>query len=261
MAIFKFKKTKIYLDAFTDVPGVFHHAPIQRSSKFLPQWWKDLPKTFEEANSNNLKIEFSTMKACQGFKELYKTGFVIPMWSDLLFERNPNNGFSYQFSADITASPLIGTPITIPNQQAIGTNFNGYVPIKIIAPWLVREKDGINFFLNDLIWNKPAYGTYLRILPGMIDFKYQMGIHANAFLSTAITRFEIPYNEPLMQAIPISDKDIDIKCHLVDNNEIEKMFSSSSYRFSFKNIYNKLKKTHGDKCPFENIENIKSKNI
>lgn len=249
------------MDAFTDVPGVFHHAPIQRSSKFLPNWWKNLPKTFEELNSNNIKIEVPTMKNCHGIKELYKTGFVLPMWSDLLFERNAGNGFNYQFSADITSSPLIGTPITVPDQQTIGTQFNDYVPIKIIAPWLVREKEGVNFFLNDLIWNKTTYGNYLRILPGIIDFKYQMGIHANALLSTSITRFEVPYNDPLMQIIPISDQDIEIKCHLVDSKEIEKLFSSSSYRFSFKNIYNKLKQRHGNKCPFDNIENIRAKDI
>ena len=58
-------------------PVVFHcyttsveamkYAPIQRSSKFIPEWWKELAK--------NKNLFDSTMANCVGFKYLYEKSY------------------------------------------------------------------------------------------------------------------------------------------------------------------------------------------
>jgi hypothetical protein len=258
--MFWFKKNKIVVDAFTDVGGVFQNFPIQRSSKFIPDWWKSLPGTFKSSTPSGIEVDLPTMKSCVGMAGLYKSGFVVPLWSDLIFEKSSDNHLKFQFAADLSNSAISGRPITAPFQESMGNIFKNHIPLKINTPWMVREKEGINFYLSDPIWNKENNLNSIRVLPGIINFKYQTAVNANILLSTVNERVELNHGEPLIQLIPLSDRDIDIRCHLVTTEELEKMNSVFTIS-SFGNRYSKIKKVHGDKCPLDNFENTKSKKM
>ena len=80
---FFFKRKKIVVDCFTDNYSINELFPIQTANNFYPDWWKNLPKTYDAMNKWGLRVSQSTMKKCPAIIDLYKTGFIMPLWSDL----------------------------------------------------------------------------------------------------------------------------------------------------------------------------------
>ena len=60
--MFLFKKRKIVVDAFTARPAIFDTAKIQEATKFLPEWWKNLPSKVKDVLSNKIEVEYPTLK-------------------------------------------------------------------------------------------------------------------------------------------------------------------------------------------------------
>ena len=66
-----FKKNKVVVDCFTNIPAVYDNCKINYGAHYFPDWWKETPKYIDNNN---------TIKSCRGFIDYYKTGLVIPSW-------------------------------------------------------------------------------------------------------------------------------------------------------------------------------------
>jgi hypothetical protein len=237
MIDFFFKKKTITVDCFTSNYSAYTLFPIQRSNKFFPSWWKNLQSSYTEKTETGLAIPRPTIKRCEGIINLYQQGFMIPMWCDLIIE-TANNTIKFVF-ADQESSIANHGP------EQMSREFEQYLHTKLICPWRLREKTGVNFLFLHPSWNHIPSLSNMHIVPGVVEYKYQHTANVNMLLARN-KRFNFAAGDPMAHLIPISDKDVDIKLHIVDADELKKMpegprtfpFFLSSYRKSKKILDN-----------------------
>jgi hypothetical protein len=221
-----FKKSKVVVDAFTNVTGVFEYFPIQQAHKFIPEWWKRIPGYLELPNKVGLNVKTPTMKTCSGFIDLYNQGFIMPLWADLVFETKATGEYAFQFS-----NPESNMNGHMSSQ--LGNQLGNVIHLKIISPWYLKEKTGIKFLLAQPVWNHIQEHSEIIVPPGVADFKSQVVSNINMFVPAKDARYEIKNNTPMIHLIPISDKEVEIKNHLVDNTEFNKLHDQLQYHSTF----------------------------
>ena len=214
--LFFFKKKEIVLDCFTTVPHVYEYAKIDKAIKYIPEWWKNTPKTL----TNNIP----TIKNCVGLRDFYKKGIVIPSWFEMdltLFRDNPDTWFEWAASNnDVNTSES--------HQPEMFSSFAGKTGknIKITSPWMLKTKEEIYFTWTEPTWNHRSLITKISVLPAVINFKYQHASSINLFveLTNEEQKFTIPALTPLVIMHPLTERNIVINTHLIDEKERLKIF-------------------------------------
>lgn len=246
--MFLFKKKKIVLDAFTNRLEIYDSAKPKEAKLFYPEWWKSMPKSLLLPNNIH---PLPSMKTCQGLIDQFKFGFIVPMWSDLNIEigqiGNPEARWIYSdnFSEAVPHSEL---------QRGSFLPDNIFFHLKLVNPWLFYCKENIQFQLTPASWH--IKNPHEKIIPsGILNFKYQNSLNINAFFTrTESKRIEnIKFGEPLLHLVQLSDRELIIKHHLVEEKEWIK-FSSFSRSLSFTKKYSMQKKNKSEKsCPFHQL--------
>jgi hypothetical protein len=244
---FFFKRKKIVLDCFTCDPKTFSYFPIQHMQKFFPDWWKNTNPYYTVKDEFELEIKTSTIKKCNGIIDLYKTGFALPLWSDLILETKSDGIYSYRFASG--EQEIANHP-----KEQFLTLCDRYIHMKISSPWYFKEKSGIKFLWNSPKWNHLNNDlNIINILPGCVEYKDQISTNINIFLPKADNKFFVSHNTPMIHIIPITENDVEIKNHLISKTEWEHMLDLNK-TISFNNNYNnrvKLRKSkEKSKCPF-----------
>ena len=231
--IFLFKKPKLVLDCFTDRPDVFNFSKIDYAYKFYPEWWKQTPKSY----ILNF-YEQSTIKRCRGIIDTYKHGLMVPLWCDLSINVE-NKKYRWQFSDYKTDADIHES-----KQWEAFVNPDNYGHLKIQSPWYIKCKTDTKFYWIQPFWNYPLDTPYY-ILPGILDFKYNNSANINIMLDLQKNyTHTIKAYTPMAHMVPISDKEIIIKHHLIDTKEYYNLHSNvtatftKSYLIHKKNIDN-----------------------
>ena len=242
--MFFFKPKVIHLDCFTTRAEVYDLFPIDYTYKFFPQWWKDLPKVIPDENQ---WWGMNTIKSCVGLNNFYANGITIPMWSDFLIETE-NSIARWQFS-DRTSR--CGTHSFEQMQGYLDPQL--YFHLKIESPWLFSCKENIDFVWTQNTWSfsKPEE---IVIPPAVLGFKFQRGTHINSFIRYDGEKKQIfiDSGKPMVNIIPLSERKVKIKNHLIDEKEF-KILESRNIQVKFNNPYNfrkKLLMNSEKKCPF-----------
>jgi hypothetical protein len=186
----------------------------------------------------------STIKHCTGFIEYYKQGFILPAWSDLAIEVKDGN-YRWQFSdrrSVIEVHPK--------EQWESYADPKSYGHMKLCSPWELKSKSDTKFMFLAPSWNYPM-GTPLTFLNGTVEYKYNHATNINVLISLRDdATFNIPHGQPLAHIVPITDKQVELRHHLVSAEELSRIQPSS---FSFTNTYKqrvKMTKANEAKCPF-----------
>jgi len=245
MNFLNFFKKSVVLNCYTSHSGIFTYAPIKTASNFFPNWWKQLPKTYD---SEKVIHPVSTMKQCIGFIDLYKHGFIIPMWSDVIFEigKQGTTDYRYHFSDDHSRAIYHDA-----NQRGTAYPELDFQHLKIDSPWIFTCDEPIDFLMTDVVWNKDD-PSVMSVMPGVINFKYQCGTNINTIWkrTSETTRHTIEFNTPICHLIPLTDRKIVLKLHLVSPEEYGRI-SGVSRRTKFFGKYRANKRILQEtKCPF-----------
>ena len=232
------KKSIIHIDCFTYKDYVYQYNPIKEASKFMPEW---ITKMQSEYKANGF-VPTSTMKKCPAIIDYLTTGFTIPLWSDLVINTSSiDNSFKWQFADEKTDSICHSAM-----QWSSFTNPTENSHMKIISPWHIKTKDDVKF-----LWSNPFYNNKIQLsyhlAPAIIDFKDQHASHINMFIDVnKNTDIKIDAGTPLVHVLPMSDKQVKIKTHLIDKKEYDKQEKPVIY---FINNYKKIRndnKKNGD---------------
>jgi hypothetical protein len=217
------KNKPIIVDCFISNPAIHEFFPIELATNFYPAWWKSLESSMKNTNDMGMVVPAPTIKRCDGIIELYKKGFILPLWSDLIVETTNAGEFRYQYSS------FENLPIVNHTHAAMGGAFNKFVHMKIQSPWILEEKSGVKFLWQQPSWNSFETLNDLHILPGIVNYKDQGGTHINALISKKNNRLELMANQPLVHIIPVSDRPVIVKNHIVTHDE----WHTKSLRYSF----------------------------
>ena len=216
--MFFWKKNKtIVLDCFTSDPFAYEYAKIAPSTQYYPEWWQNIKREIETGKDEvfGRPIISPTVKGCRGITSLYKHSYVIPMWEFLTINVH-NNKYSWQTNNN---PQLIAKHS--PVQYEGWVDNENYTHFKIISPWWLKTKSDINFMYVDPVWGRSEIADYC-VLPGILDFKYQYATHINMMVQMTEKFKSIKFTPgtPLVHIVPLTDKNIDLRCHLVDRDKI-----------------------------------------
>ena len=142
---------KIKLECFTADAAIHKFFPISLAKKFIPEWFKSIPPMGEQT---------ATIKHCDGFHNLYSRGWVMPMWSDLLLETDKEGGYKYQYSGSFESYPGGNRgyqPIDQHSSEQLGNKFLDHIHLKLLSPWIIKEKSGVDFYYSENTWGIKKY--------------------------------------------------------------------------------------------------------
>jgi hypothetical protein len=243
--MFNFFKKPIVFHCYTDRAEVFNHAKIAKSSEFIPDWWKSIPK---EVLANDDLVSLPTLKSCPGFIDLYRSGFFIPMWTDLMVEVGEfgNPAYRYQYAdrrSEAMHHPTYQRGAAFPEEK--------YQHLKVSVPWYLKCDEDISFLFSTPTWNMDSPETF-TVLPGMLNFKYQGAVNVNTLWTreAQLKRHLLPFGSPLAHLIPMTERKMVLQHHLLDTEEFENL-RCIGRRVSFTTNYRKLKRVQeASGCPF-----------
>jgi hypothetical protein len=241
----------IVVDAFTFNEDVYNLCYPDSSSNFIPDWWRNLPATVPYTPLP--QVGMATMKKCPGLTNIFKRGFIIPLWSDLAITLRNDGGYTsynYQFSDNESIAD------THPNSQFAGFyNVKEMQHLKLVTPWKLRESSGINFSMTQPVWNMQDYNKHITILPGITDFKYQDSVNIQMLINypELNNKLELilPAGLPVCQLVPLTDRPVKIKRHLIDKIKYQAM-GNRAFKFNGNYMFRKkLIDSNDSKCPFK----------
>jgi hypothetical protein len=247
--MFFLRTSTIHVDCFTHHHVVYDNFKIDKAIKFYPEEVKHIPNKVQVKVSDhpNSKLidEFRTIKQCDGLRDLYKHGFMLPAWCDMTFEMFDENKYNVanynpDFKFGFHPRELYGTEL-----------FKGYSHIKLLSPWLASEKTGVDFSWNPITWGGTHNLTNATILSGVINYRDTRGTDINVFIKNgSIVKYVA--GEPLVHIIPISDKKVKLHHHLISKDEYNYINDYTGQRLRYTN-WKRLKTPQmpsTSKCPF-----------
>jgi hypothetical protein len=244
--LFFMKKRKIVLDLFTSRQMIFDAAKPKPAAQFYPEWWKALKTDIQIGDE---LFPTATMRRCMGFVDHYKHGFIIPMWTDLRVELGPIGDPFFRAQCSDNTTHLGPHPANLRGTYMPETH---YQHLKLHTPWAAKCKEDVYWK-----WEQPTWGyknpNLSIVLPGTIEYKYQYSMNSNLMFARQHERtmIEIPFQQPLVHVTPLTERDFDLRYHMVDQVEYdrlmqgEKLSNINRYR-----SYRRVRESEERKCPF-----------
>jgi hypothetical protein len=162
-----------------------------------------------------------TIKGCVAAVSSFQTGFIVPFWSDIAL-RWDSQEVRYHVSAD--ASDNSDAVAVHPHSQAPGFS-DDYHIVKLSTPWLLHSKSDIKIaYLSPLM----HYNHYpLVFIQGINRFVLDIA-NLNTFCllkkpdNDVLTTHIIKQHTPMLHLVPLTEKDVDIKCQVISKSEHER---------------------------------------
>lgn len=223
---------EIVIDAFTESGAICDFFPVSPAAKYMPEWWKRMPKE-SELNLEYMKgVPNATIKTCDGLTELYKKSIVIPLWSELILATEESGAWHYQWSNPDGGYMEGNSP------ESGGVPVLKNIHIKIDSPWILKEKTGVYFSWQQPTWNMIDNELFdYNIPPGMLEFRYQNTSNLNMLFPKKQNRIHFKPGTPMAMLVPLSDRPVKIKCHTVDEVEYKKMKKYQRGKLTFRGHY------------------------
>jgi hypothetical protein len=233
------KNKTITLDAFTYVDDVYNYYKVDKAQKFLPSWWRDTDYSYQDEFVSYKK---PTIKSCVGITDLYKRGFIMPIWSDLLCKVKDNN-FSWAYADKRYSS---ASPHYYQEWKTYADN-EKFFHLKIDSLWQFKTKQNIPFLCIPVSWDKKLEKTQIDYITstGIASYNVQHSTNVNLMIPNENKEFIIKQGTPIYHFVPLTEKNVEIKHHLITVEAFQKMHLLQS---SFLNNY--LNAVKRNKCPF-----------
>lgn len=210
------KPSTIKIDAYTAHPPSFNLTPIVKAHHTIPEWWKQLPVQKRD-QYGFLNPNTRNMKTCAGFVDFFKRGVVLEYWNDLVILVN-QSGWQEAWQSEPHHKDVSHSP------TQWGSGFPNHYNIKLISPWLLKEDTGVSFLSCPATWHHDQINAP-KILPGILNFKYQTVINVNMFVPVRKEPYEIKISRgtPLIHLFPLNDAPVEVQNHLVSNEQFDKI--------------------------------------
>jgi len=230
------KRKKIIVDFITTDYKAYDYFPIEKSNKFIPQWWKDIQQEYINDRFKTKANRVNTLKRCPGFMDVYRYSYTLPLWTscEIIVDKQVNeNGYSTD-AAD-------GTKIeSHPSSQA-GRFMpsNSLIHFKFHSPWIgYSPKD------KDLLWNwAPATWNNANLLNKLIiptafrNFRGGSSTNIHTFMNSEVSDvLNLEAGIPMIHMVPMTDSKVEVKCHY-DPDWYRRVSSVAESNFSRNSSY------------------------
>lgn len=233
----------VVLDIYTDRSDLYEHFKVSKMKSFVPSWFKDINPKYEI--NENLESDIN-IRGCTGFLDLFSKGFGIPLWSDMRVKVGPigEQYYQWQFAdkeTDADIHPQWQRGEFMPDSK--------YCHIKILTPWVARCSENVDFLMIGNSWVQDNTDDVL-IPQGVLNFKHQHALNINMMVRRGEQEklIEMSCGNPIVQLIPLTDRKVDIKLHLVSTEELTNVSRSPVRSYFDRGHLKTVSKER--KCPF-----------
>lgn len=221
------KPERIELRALTAIPRLAEFLPVTKLSRSLPDWWRDLPSTFEPPQPpTNAKSPPSaprpltqlSSKHCYAMQETFKNGLGIPLWADHTISLTPDGRAN-------AMAPGKGKPGTQhPPPQFTGMLAPNALHFKFHSPWWLVAKKPVHFWMCHPFYHQRDPFRY-HAMPGSVEYRNQHSTNVNVTFRKPSTPIDIQFNagEMVCYLIPMTDVRVDLVVEEVSEAEIERI--------------------------------------
>lgn len=225
--LFKFPKKKITLDCFTSDAEVYDNCKINYGKSFFPDWFK---KTKPFIGRDGVQ---PTIKHCYGLQEFYRSAVIIPSWFSLslMVKKDGDNKLVYEWAA--SGPGLREMPHDYEQYDKFATTERNF---KIRSPWFFRTKEDIKWVWSQPTWsNKDIYDT-MTLLPAVVPYNNVFETNISWMIQDpkdTVRQLHIKPLTPLVAIHAMTEKQVEIKNHLISKEDLERQFNTSSRFFMF----------------------------
>lgn len=230
---FFIKKSVVHLDCFLNDEHSFvnEYAPIQKASKYLPKWFKDLPSITQKSVMEIDKIsngKLTNIKGCPGIINALTDGFMIPAWCDIRIDWDDKE-YVYQFSDS-------GSHMGMHPNAQVGKFAENYWILKAESPWVCQFSKKVSIFTLPLTYYH-GLDFPLKTIHGIQETSTSHNvISTNQFFfiekSKERKQFIFNYNTPFLHFVPSREYEYKLACH-VDEKHYRDLISSFQPFISF----------------------------
>ena len=235
-----FKRSGYTLDFFTAHEFIYEHGKPRSAAPNKPDWWKRIPNSTPTA---------LTIKTCTGINTLYKNAIEIIMPYELSFDISPLGVSGIKETAPSAIGDTAG--IAHPSFQSGGVFAQQSEHFKIDTKWGMRASGSVDFLLVDAMYNRPQMMYDMRAMDGILHGDELLNVNINCLFKKEDTRktLTLEHGTSLAFLLPLTEKKVKIKHHLVSEHELREMGRKPPIYFMLTNSYKKSKKFNS-KCPF-----------
>ena len=212
----------------------------QPASKFVPQWWKQMPK-------QDPFPAIQTVKVCPSFPDYFSQGFVVPMWADVMLKYDkhtsewnwiaglpsPTNPFSIETHLNAQFIDYIK-----PSIQGVEGNFI----FKFNSPWSLKTPKGYSVLQLPMFYH---FNKEFSVLPGVIHTDFHTTINQQVVYHGTENEIFIKRGTPLVHYIPFERKKYGLKVrvtNLEDKKRDDETVLSRISKFLGSGAYNSDRK-------------------
>ena len=214
--MFKFGSSALVVDLFTSNSSAFEWAKPALAEEFYPSWWKQLPRHREMRPDDGPARPMPNMRGCAGFIDLYQHGFIVPMWSDLAVVIEPKQ-YKWQFADEVSNAVVHAA-----DQAGSFLESQDMRSLKLITPWVAATKESVYWQIVQPLWSQ-GFQTDWVVPPAAVNFKNIGNMNVNMLVRGAGSPkdFTIPFTTPMVHYVPMSEKPVKLKYHLVTEEEFK----------------------------------------
>ena len=219
------KPERVKLRALTSVPRLAEVLPVVRLSKALPNWWRNLPATFEVNPPPNpdprmppLPQTQMSAKHCYAMQEVFKSGLGIPLWADHLISVSPDG-----------RAHAIAPGKAMPGEQHPPAQFTGMlssssVHFKFNSPWWLVADRPMHFWMCHPFYHQRDPFRF-HVMPGAVEYHNQHSTNVNVILPRPAKNTDIEFaaGEMIAYLIPMEDVRVDLVVEEVTEAEIDRV--------------------------------------
>jgi len=226
----------------------------QRSSKFMPDWYKNLPRFLP----NQPVGTAGTVKTCVPVMDAITNGYIIPLWADLHLKTVTRKdedtgkiilGLEHTLALDSgMASPIDQHHFHQVGSECPVTKYKmGRVLLKINNPWQIKTPKGYSV----LIKTPPHLYPDLQPMEGVVDTDtYHRPINFPClWTNNNFGEWVIPRGTPFIHVVPIKRSTLKAKYGTMDEVSDKRQWNmvSSTFSDNYRKFYwNRAKKDKPD---------------
>jgi|SRR5210317_10928 hypothetical protein len=200
-----FKKDQPEITFWSEVPGLEEVVPVQPAVKYLPEWWKKMPR-FADVEVPPDSINKGTAKNCPAFVDFFKSAYVVPLWCDIELNITPE-GYTVRTSHD-KFNFSHHNPIQFKQWLPAHLQQQVAMVLKPACPWRVKTNPGYSVMQLPMMFE---FSNIFETLPGTIwsDKFHEMN---QQMIIKRYGKVELERGTPLAMYVPFKRDKFDFNC-------------------------------------------------
>ena len=195
------REGKPKIEFFTEVEALPEVVPIERGSRMMPSWWKQMPSA---PPNTDPRLSAGTVKVCPAFPDFYSAAYVLPAWCDFIFDYNDGKPRARTSAPDLFKLSFHGFDQFLAHAPPHARETVVTV-LKLECPWYVRTSPGYSVLQLPVFYE---FDPRFTVMSGVIRSDAHHPINQQVMIHRKDS-FIVERGTPLAMYIPFKREEFD----------------------------------------------------